>query len=58
MTDHIDPMLPVWLERGGATVDGEPDRSWFEAECQRSRLAMQLGREERDRELQRILDGE
>jgi len=55
---EMDPSTPVHMTRTGMLKDGQPDREWFLESVERSRRAIELGREEMDRELQQILDGE
>ena len=55
--DFVDPSVPVHLTKAGAIKDGEPDREWFEESVRRSQRFIELGKREREKELQRILDG-
>ena len=55
--DFVDPSVPVHLTKAGVIKDGEPDREWFEESVRRSQRFIELGKREREKELQRILDG-
>jgi hypothetical protein len=55
---EVNPDLTVYLAANGVFKDGQPDRTWFEESCARSEGFIALGKAERDKELQRILDEE
>jgi hypothetical protein len=55
---EIDPSVPVHMTRAGMLKDGQPNREWLLESVERSRRAVEQGREEMNRELLRILDEE
>lgn len=54
---ELDPSFPVQMTKIGVLKDGESDREWFDESVRRSQRFIELGRREREKELQRILDG-
>ncbi len=54
----VNPDIATHLAANGITEDGKPNRDWFKESCERSKRAIEEGRIEANRELQRILDEE
>ncbi len=54
---ELDPSFEVQLTKIGALKNLTANREWFEESLQLSRRAVEFGREEMDRELDRIVNG-